>query len=361
MSKKLLKQVKVFLLLITGFLAATLVFKRNQLERYLVNVASSEKQRSAESELFESLFIDQLINENLRYPACQNLEDAQSRIELMELSLGNIDSIYNQIDVNSAVIQDGLLVLAYSYHKRVDTAFAYYKNNTTKQEKLGTLIIPGSGINESIKIAENLGTYQQEIDDCLVHYSDVFILIKPNEGILAIHNGKAKLGGQSYLNHLVNTGSGYSGYYLLQSLAISKYLKQKYCKAGVSGLSQGGLASLYVGLLGGLDFAIVASGYTEHMKNPYPSGHDQILTPDFNWHYRPKLIRQRIMEAKGNFLFSYGLHDNTLYQLEYETRLTERHLELPNTYFRYHKGHHQYDTNSIASFLNQIPINTCVD
>lgn len=362
MNHRIKRVLKTFFILLSGFLLAMLVFKRNQINRLVNSVINRGNEAPVESAFYESLFTDELINEGLRYPACGGIQEIQSRIENMKVHLDHLDSIDRRISIISADINSGLLELCYSYQNRVDTAFAYYKPCTSNNSpSLGILVIPGSGLNESIKIANNLGTYQQEIDDCLQNYSDVFILIKPNEGILAIHNGKSKLGGQAYFNRMVNAGTSYSGYYILQGLAISKYLKKQYCKSGVSGLSQGGLASLYVGSLSGVDFGIVASGYTIHMQHAYPSGHDQILAPGFNWHYKPTIIRERIMNTSGKFLFSFGLRDNLLYRLEYATKSTQRLLDLPNTSFNYHQGHHQYDTASISSFLKQNKFIICVD
>lgn len=67
--------------------------------------------------------------------------------------------------------------------------------------------------------------HQSNIDDLLEKAGERYILIKPNEDILAIHNGSKKVDQKYYLNHLFNSGGSYSYTCLVQFMALTKYIK----------------------------------------------------------------------------------------------------------------------------------------
>ena len=83
-------------------------------------------------------------------------------------------------------------------------------------------------LNPQTTFTRNDKNYQCNIDDIVVNFGDVFILVKPNEDFLAIHNGESKIKESEFVNHLLNSGGSYTAYYMLQGLALSKYLEARY-------------------------------------------------------------------------------------------------------------------------------------
>ena len=113
---------------------------------------------------------------------------------------------------------------------------------------LAALIIPGSGINQSSRIYGNdPSNYHFGIMEALGSSFNKYVLIKPNEDCLAFHNGRQKLNNGFIINWLLDHEAFYSAHYITSSLAITKFLQDKYDKVVVAGLSQGGAAALLIG------------------------------------------------------------------------------------------------------------------
>lgn len=128
----------------------------------------------------------------LRYPPVTDIETLYKRINAYKVTTDHFEIAYHRIKLLNSFIENHILHLVYEYENKIDTAFAYYKPALIKNDKkVGVNVIPGSRRNQSSGMYYNQkNNIQQNMDDIAQHYGDVYILVKPNEDFLAIHNGK---------------------------------------------------------------------------------------------------------------------------------------------------------------------------
>jgi len=175
---------------------------------------------------------------------------------------------------------------------------------------------------------------------------------QPNEDFLAIHNGTKKIGEVSFVNHLLNNGGSYSGYYMIQGFALSKFIKQEYENLYVCGLSQGGLAALINSLQSNPKKAVIASGFSVLMNNPYLSGHNQLIIPNYRKAYNPDGLKLQIKNTDTQFLFTWGEKEGGLYGKEAKDRLTEDFFKgMENVHTNIHPEGHVYYEPAITEFF----------
>ena len=343
---------------IIGFITADFhLFPYQQLLSLKSKITSSKnsEQSLLKAEL-NNHFTSPLAKEvELRYPKISNISQLNIKINQLNTTYKNFDSAYQKITIKAAIIDGNVLLVPYEYFSKIDTAYAYIKNESTLK-KLGILIIPGSGINQSSailqksKISDN---YQCNIDDLVKDYGNCFIQVKPNEDFLAIHNGKQKIEPKSFVNYLLNKGGSYSAHYLVQSLALTKYLKTQYSKTMLCGLSQGGHAALLNTLQSNPDYAIIASGYSIRRQEPYMSFHDQLILPNQKI-YSPEYIKQKLQKIKTHLLFTYGEKEKSTYGLESQENMTKEYFkEFENIEFAIHPDAHVYNKEVILTFCNK--------
>lgn len=293
---------------------------------------------------------------SLRYPPIRDIQQLNTRISELLVNIDDFGLVYQDIDVLASKIENSILIITYEYNGIIDTSFAYFKK-AVGNSNVGVNIIPGSGINQSSEIFYNSkieDNYQCNIDDIAIKFGDCFIYIKPNEDILAIHNGKNKIDETSFVNYLINNGGSYSAHYIVQSLALSKYINSNYNELYVCGLSQGGLAALINSLQSEPDKAIIASGFSVITREPYRSGFNQIIIPNFRKTYHPDSIKIRIGRITTKFLFTYGLDEKGIYGKDANENLTKEFLKgFANVSFSIHpKGHIYYEPYIVDFFKN---------
>jgi len=304
--------------------------------------------------------------DTLLYPPISNTNELHQRINDMLIELNSFESAYNNIKILSPSIKGNKLIIPYQYKSKIDTAFAYYKPCKTKGADIGINIIPGSGINQSSAMfylnkidlnpqttfTRNDKNYQCNIDDIVVNFGDVFILVKPNEDFLAIHNGESKIKESEFVNHLLNSGGSYTAYYMLQGLALSKYLEARYKAFFVCGLSQGGLAALINSLQSEPDMAIVASGFSVLNIFPHASYHNQYIIPGYKKNYSLENIKSIMAYSKTQFLFTWGQLEKGNFGKETKDKLTAKFFkDLKNVKTFSHSMGHIYHEPTISSFL----------
>lgn len=309
---------------------------------------------------FESNFINPIIDnsEVLKYSPVKNINELNYRIDKLIVDIDSIEFAYENIKLESSKIERNFIGISYNYKGSTDTVFAYFKKSLKKpNDSTGFLVIPGSGINQSSEIynynnIEN--NYQNNIDDICQLYGDVFILVKPNEDFLAIHNGEKKIGEASFVNYLINKGSSYSGYYFIQSLVLSKYIKERYNKTIIAGLSQGGYVALLNSLQSHPDKSIIASGYSILFDGPHQSGPNQFILPAHNNFFNSEYIKNNISKSNTNYLFTYGKHESGIYGQEANDYITENYFkQLQNITMSFHEGKHIYDSIASVNFIKQ--------
>lgn len=133
------------------------------------------------------------------------------------------------------------------------------------------VILTGSGDNQLTRMSVSANDYHNV--NCEIRYhlkpkGDVFIVGEANEDNRALHFNKKKLGRyypsmptflQTYLN---NSHHSMGVNRLIETIAWVKYLKTKYNRVYVLGLSSGGTEALWVSLLSKPKGTLVASGYS---------------------------------------------------------------------------------------------------
>ena len=310
---------------------------------------------------FENQFVSPIIANPalLKYPPVKNNEELNHRINKLIVDIDSIEFAYENIKIESFEKKEKILEIRYTYKGKKDTVFAFLKTALKQlSNTVGVLVIPGSGINQSTEIYNKNNTgqnYQSNIDDIYNYYGDVFILVKPNEDFLAIHNGEKKIAESSYVNYLINVGSSYSAYYFIQSLALSKYIKNKYEMMYITGLSQGGYVALLNSLQSNPQKSVIASGYSILLDNPHQSGHNQFILPGLSNFFNKEKIKNNIMSSNTDYLFTYGKQEYGIYGREANEFLTKDYYsELENVTVNSHKGKHVYDSISTVRFLNKI-------
>jgi hypothetical protein len=355
MKKKLAVTLSIFA---CAYLLGVLIVKY-QLPPYSLLKVTNEKHRildkSIKSSLLERHFIDPVSEyDKLEYPPVTTLEELANRIDKFMVSIDSFETAFDRIKILASSLEGHILKLQFEYMDTPITTYAYYKDSLNRNRNdVGIHIIPGSGKNQSSAIFYNKeSNYQRNIDDIAQNYGDVFILVKPNEDFLAIHNGINKIGGKSFINHLLNNGSSYSAYYVIQSLALSKFIKTKYKKLYVCGLSQGGLAALINSLQSTPHKAVIASGFSVLMNKPYLSNHNQLIIPNYRAVYNADGIKTQIGKTSTKFLFTWGTKERGIFGIDAQETLTLKFFEGKTNILSYihQEGHVYYEPAIIAFF-----------
>ncbi len=322
---------------------------------YLLDVFKSEDDSNQSPSVLDQHFVAKLsTRDSLKYPPIKKLEELYSRIDNYRLDIDALADSFDRIEVRGFNVSQHVLAVTYQLDEKIDTAFAYLNPSSIKKNKeVGILIIPGSGTNQSSAIYYDIGNnYQKSIDNLVKEYGDAIILVKPNEDFLAIHNGKNKISEVSYVNYLLNVGSSYSYYYLVQSMAIMKYIKSNYDQSVVCGLSQGGVAALLNALQSSPDKAVIASGFSTLKDFPYRSGLDQIVIPDHKSIYNSRDIKEMIRNSSTQFLFTWGLEEKTIHGSDAKQMISAKLFAgLSNVVTFSHPGGHSYFEPAIVDFI----------
>jgi hypothetical protein len=311
-----------------------------------------------ETELLGFAFTDELIQDEQVHAPVISLVDIYESNKLLILPVENFYDAYNRLKIIDAAYQPldhgatKLLKVTYALASRKYDAYAYTMQADHLSQQ-ATLIIPGSGLNQSSAIYKGDRTnYHYGIIEAFGSF-DKFVLIKPNEDCLAIHNGKAKLNAQFYINWLLNQGASYSAVYIAHSLAITKYLQETYDKVVVAGLSQGGAAALLNALQSYPTAAIIASGFSIMSEKVDWAGYNQIIIPGLNKRLSMDAIRLIMQRSPTtHFLFTYGKGEEGTYKIEAEQRLScDYSSSLENVKCEIHNGGHVFPTDIISKFL----------
>ena len=329
--------------------------------KYKARQAAIAPPYDRERELLRDAFTDKLLSgEKFVYSPCASAQDvANCLTRQFRTFAATFPTAYQRFQLRDipADGQPDRLVVPYTLDAAspdIQNAWAYRLPASAGAADTAILIIPGSGLNESSKIAYgDTDDYHGDIAALARTCGEVFVLVKPNEDFLAIHDGTRKLDYIFITNHLLNRGLSYSAQYLCDALAVTKYLQTRYRRVYVVGLSQGGTAALYVALQAQPAGAIVASGYSVTSEVVDPAGPNQIIVPGIAALYDPPSIRRRIGELTTRFLFSYGTGEPGSYRVEAVEGPTAKFMEgLDNVTFVVHPGGHAFPREAVREFLS---------
>ena len=324
---------------------------------------SEDKRRvplAGNAELIQYAFTDPVISGELLYQPITSLDRISQSNESIYLPVQHFFSAYMDIQLEGQrtfQLDDGkttVTEVAYQLADREYQAFAYGPIRSHLENKNAVLIIPGTGLNQSSSIHEQDSTnYHNGVLKAFNEGFDVYVYIKPNEDILAFHDGQSKLCDDMFVNWHLNRGGSYSASYIAQSLAFSKFLKEKYSELVVAGVSQGGTAALLNSLQSEPSAVIIASGFSLINEKVEWAGHQQIIIPGISSILRLDSLTTRINQMRTEFFFSWGELEIGTYYIEAKEMQTCQEFvhKCDNIECMSHDGGHVFPVEEIRDFI----------
>ena len=238
----------------------------------LAKVKSSVDERilsefNLSTQLKKSAFTKKAPSSGLIYSAISEIDDIYKFNKEIFVPREHYSESYNEIKIGNAeeIDADGtpILKLPFSLHGKSYYAFAYgnaFAKCDSSARSAG-LIIPGGGNNQSLGIYQNdPRNYHKGILEGLSKVQKIFVQIKPNRDARAWHNGMGKrVNGEFIYNWQLRMGGSYSVSYLIEAMALMKYINKCSSQTLIAGLSQGGAAALYIALQASPYLAIITS------------------------------------------------------------------------------------------------------
>lgn len=310
----------------------------------------------------EQQVFDHAIVADLIYPPMRSLQEIKTANDRFLVDADSFGSAYDRLSIRGAsklrVGKSTILRVDFELGGKGYGGYAYIVDpnwHPSRHKRVGTLLIPGTGVNMSTQMLQHrpvvggktwLPAFQRAD-------SDLFLFIKPNEDALAFHNGKLKLSPLVVNHYHLNRGGSYAASYIIQSLAVTKYLRSFYPKLVLGGLSQGGAATLLNAFQSKPDVAVVASGYSALGDAIEVSNFEQIVIPSYWRSLSAKELGKKIASSPTQFLFTYGREDTPLYQWDAEQGYTCRLLsEDPGVTCKVHDGAHDFSVPHVQAFLD---------
>gem|GEM_PF-1865830 len=325
-----------------------------------------------EQEIMEIAFVDPVSDTALYYPPVNSLAELRAANERILMRREGFEAAYEDLELIDATQLERapslqpVIRVRFRYQKREYEAFAYGRlPQGCPVAGWASLIIPGSLLNQSFAIATNdPSNYHFGILDGIAPLQGAaYVLVKPNEDFRAWHNGDGKkLSGNFIWNWHLNRGGSYSVSYLVEGLAIAKWMKGCFDRTLVAGLSQGGAAAMLNALQSQPDRAIVAAGYSVLSGDAEWSGHNQLIAvPGYARLHDPQGLLGALQDSPTQWLFTYGKSETGIYRIEAYDGPTKRlleHLERVNVVV--HPGEHVFPVQEIANWLSR-PIDSAKD
>ncbi|MCR9132602.1 MAG: hypothetical protein NXI08_08510 [bacterium] len=301
---------------------------------------------------FNSGFSEDLINDQLIYDKIHTIDQLDSLLESDLLPVEKFFSVYDQLEILEVdtlqfVGKKNILKILYSVDSTLYTSYSYLLYDTI-DNSTQLLIFPGSGVNQSFSIVnEDPNNYHYGIlEYAKEKKTSAIVLIKPNEGVLAYHNGVKKLSESYIVNYSINRGGSYSASYIADGIAICKYVNSISKKLTIAGLSQGGTAALLASLQVEPEKSIISSGFSVLQFEIEPSGHDQIIIPNLYKYYTKNNLKEIMSNLNTQFLFTYGEKEDLLFGLETVTNTTKNYFsESDNVQYYIHINGHVFPYN----------------
>lgn len=314
-------------------------------------------------EVLQYTFTDPLIETDLYYPSINSLEGIREANQRLLMHREGFETAYRDIEILDTqqvlrpVGAQPVVKVRFRFQGNDFAAFAYgHLPAVGDGQDAASLIIPGSGLNQSLGIATGDLSKYHGILDALNEGAVIYTLIKPNEDFLAWHDGKGKkLSGAYIWNWHLNRGGSYSVSYLAESLAFMKWLNGRYKRTIIAGLSQGGAAALLAALQSKPTMAIIASGHSVLHEVAVGSGHDQLIgVPGYADIERKDDLVNALSASPTLWFFSWGTNEEGTYKIEAKEQVTAtaiRHLS--NVTIAIHDYGHTFPVSEIQSFINR--------
>lgn len=235
-------------------------------------------------------------------------------------------------------------------------------SNISGNRDIAFVIITGTGSNQIKPIVDNVGYHNTNCQtmNLLKTRGDVYVMSIPNEDYRAIYFNKKKLKYLptpnmmvAYLNS-INKAPGVSR--LVEHVAMIKYLKTKYKKVFVLGLSTGGKVAHWVSMMSEPDATIVSSGYSVLVDNDYQSQLvNATLYGPYLTIYTPDSIKNKTKQLRTQFLITQANGDVALIQKDIDSGYTKKYFQDVNniSYFYDYVNHAFPPCFVIDSFFNR--------
>lgn len=291
---------------------------------------------------------------NSEFADCYNHIQISNALE----SDSEINSTINNFEINNNISIYGnknpfvklLFTLnnktAYSYAVMDSTSLPIYNND------YAFVIIPGTGNNMLKPIID--GTSYHDLNcyvrNLLKPMGDIYVTSMPNEDHRAIiFNKKKATSFPSYqapylINYLNSINKALGVNRLIETVALIKYLKTKYKKVFVLGLSTGGTVALWTSLLAEPDATLVASGYSVLVDNDYNSQLVNSMSySNYLVIYNKDSVKNRMSQLHTQFLITQAMNDGDLVKNDIDSSITKNFLaSLDNTSFFYNYYNHSF-------------------
>lgn len=313
---------------------------------------------AGERELLRFAFTEPLIDGDLIYEPVTTLEGIRQANLSILFPFEQFSTTYARLIITSAsrtslnAGRDQILKVSYLIDGKTFEAFAYTPK-VKYDSDAAALIIPGSGKNQSSAIyLKDPGNYHFGVLEAIGDGAAKYVLVKPNEDFLAVHDGTSKLNEDFIIPWLFDRGASYSAQYIANSLAITKYLQRNYEKVMVAGLSQGGGAAFLNALQSHPDAAIISSGFSTISEKADWSGFRQIIIPGFKKDLDLEAVRLQVEKSETRFLFTYGKRERGTYKIEAEDATTCKFFaKTHNVSCEIHESGHEFPSEIIKDFL----------
>lgn len=354
-----------------------------------MSMKSKAQLTQADSVLFinsfvEPIYISYWTYPNYRWYAYDSIKSKQGLTDLMNREFPYMPAdvtktVYNEINLGGlkfdSVINNSfnhypsiygqtnpVVKLSYELHNKPDTAYAAYTPSVAgagSSCKTVFLLLHGTGTNTTSQFMQNNGyanIYCAVKTKCL-QYGDVFSYCKPNEDWRAIYWNRKKLGDYVF-SYLEATGHNYGTNYLIENIALVKYLKTKYQRVVLLGISEGGYAALLNSFYSEPDAAIISGGYSISF--------DTYLWSQFTLSSRfgnlPQTIirdtvKSIINQKSTQYLFTWGDGDPVaLMDPEHDFHYTQNYLNNPGkcSYFYNFTQHTFPPCGTLDTFFQRV-------
>lgn len=353
----------------------------------------------SDSIFLNSIFTEPLYNSTVNFPGTWYINDSIVSVSDLYNSINNefkfydseFPNCYKNINIPNFIVKDNLVNPTMNYYftnfgnayKQIDpiyylnfslnnkttkSYFTYTPNLINSNDSVAFLIIPGSNNNQTTDLIIGTGYHNINcyVKDYLKTIGDTYIYTKPGEDFRAWIRNDQKLntadyvtsGAASFLyNYLNSINKPYGINYLIECIALIKYLNTKYKKVILLGCSQGGYATLLTSLNSTIDASIISSGYTINFDNsPNDIYSLQQNFGNLTTSLPDTAVKLGIKKSNAEFLFSWPNLDSYWYQLEHDSNPTQIYFTgLTNSNYYYNYTYHSFpQCSNLDSFINRI-------
>lgn len=227
-------------------------------------------------------------------------------------------------------------------------------HNNSGHHDVAFLLITGTGSNLIKDITSNSGYHNTNcgVMNFFKSWSDFFVMSVPNEDHRGITFNKKKiaasLGSNSsapfLINYLNSNGKAYGITRLIETVAMIKFLKTRYKRVFVLGLSTGGKVAHWSSLMAEPDAALISSGYSVLVDNDYNSQMvNAIYFSNLLNTFTKDSLKRRTKEIRTQFLLTLPQNDSPIAQDDINTLATKTYYQdVGHVSFNYEYVNHAF-------------------